>query len=95
MLAKTNIEDILYDKGTVLEFLASKDPNERYNYHQANSCAFAQFLQLHGTDPDEFYTKVRDCVPSGIWDDILNPGDGSVAWTYGQALARAHDLFSS
>ena len=91
MLAKTKIEDLMYDKGTIIEFLGSFDPNERYDYHYADRCAFAQFLQFHGTNPGEFYKKVRDCVPPGIWDDILNPGEAN-CWTYGQALERAKDL---
>ena len=95
MLAKTPINDILFDKDTIIGFLESKDPNEKYDYYDSNKCAFANFLIVHGVDPSEFYAKRRngrrDCIPPGIWQGILNSLPKE--WTYGHALARAKELF--
>jgi len=94
MLAKTRIEDIMFDKETIIGFLESKDPNEMYDYQYLDQCAFAQFLIEHGTDPMEFYKtqKRQSCLPPGIWDKIVCPGGHSTMYTFGQALARAKIL---
>ncbi len=97
MLAKTPINDILYDKETIIGFLESKDPNEKYDYCKPDRCAFAQFLIVHGTDPDEFYKNRTDkidfnCRPPGVWPTIAFPPVGFGESTFGAALSRACEL---
>jgi hypothetical protein len=90
MLAKTPIENILYDKELIINFLESKDPKERYSYHLSSECAFAQFLFSHGFAPEEFYVNHQGglCIPPGIWHEITNGG----IYTFGEALKRARAL---
>jgi len=95
MLARTPIEDILFDKETIISWLASKDPNEKYNYFDSKECAFANFLIVHGVEPNKFYNSQhnngrRDCIPPGVWVEIVN-ADGPDC-TYGKALNRAKEL---
>ena len=90
MLARTPLEDILFDRETVLGFLGSKDPNEEYRYTWPKECAFAQFLNEQGTDPAHFYTfqNGNRARPPGVWHEI-------VSWhpqTFGAALERARKL---
>ena len=97
MLARTPIEDIMFDKDTIIGFLESKDPNEKYNYCKPDRCAFAQFLTAHGTDPDEFYKNRTDKVafsyrPPGVWHTIAFPPAGNEESTFGAALKRAKKL---
>jgi len=92
MLTKTPINEIMFNKETVIEFLESKDPDETYNYGYPDTCAFAQFLKAHGTDPDQFYTHMGSARPPGVWHEIVFPPVRDGAQTFGAALSRAKKL---
>ena len=94
MLAKTKIEGIMFDKETIIGFLESKDPNEKYHYINTGACAFAQFLIEYGHNPKEFYSIQKDCLPPGVWHEIARPSSKreTITSTFGQALKRARKL---
>src|SRR5258706_11332805 len=97
MLAKTPINDILFDKETIIGFLESNDPDKVYNYCTPDRCVFAQFLIAHGTDPQEFYKNQRGKIdyhfkPPGVWHTIAFPTVGLGESTFGQALELAKKL---
>ena len=92
MLARTPIEDLMYDKATIIGWLESKDPNQIYDYVMPHSCVLAQFLTEHGTDPEEFYKSRYSCIPPGVWNNIARSTVIGSKSTFGEALARARKL---
>jgi len=92
MLAKTPIENFIFDKDEIIGFLESKDPNEKYDYVLPYDCAFAQFLTAHNIDPKGFYDQRHRSTPPGVWHRIVLKNGKEKVSTYGEALARAKEL---
>jgi hypothetical protein len=76
--------DVLSIEG-VKEWLETKDPAEEYNYLDAPSCLFSQYLMARGVGGKVPYaTKVWHQL-----HDLYRGVGGNGAYTFGAALERA------
>lgn len=72
------------------DFLASKDPQESYDWSSIDSCAFAQFRRL--SDCVLVTGRTRAYTHIGRGPD---PFPRTSHWTFGQALERCREVIAN
>lgn len=87
----------VFDNSSLIDFLASKDPNATYDYIDGRHCALTQYLHYRGFNGAVVDNKYA-YLPHAFGPTVLPPAWNHIVrespWSFGDALKRAREAFA-